>query len=217
MKKEKVGVTVESQYDPTRVKREEVVLQEMLGEHGHQFADHSSTDVKKHAASARGADLHREGRTNGQGRQDRVSPETRHWTHRDLRSRHAEPEARSGCRTRSFWRTSVPAHVRRLQAGRGRRPGAHRVPQQGLLQGDHRRACRPTFATRAASTRSRCGQATGKRVDIRDPGGRGRALPAGRHQLYGQQGAAATPKPSVGSSQMKDGDFFNYDRCSGKA
>jgi outer membrane protein insertion porin family len=38
MKKEKVGVTVESQYDPTKVKREEVVLQEMLGEHGHQFA-----------------------------------------------------------------------------------------------------------------------------------------------------------------------------------
>jgi outer membrane protein insertion porin family len=38
LKKEKVGVTVESQYDPTRVKREEVVLQEMLGEHGHQFA-----------------------------------------------------------------------------------------------------------------------------------------------------------------------------------
>ena len=37
-KKEKVGLTVESQYDPTRVKRAEVVLQEMLGEHGHQFA-----------------------------------------------------------------------------------------------------------------------------------------------------------------------------------
>ena len=37
-KKEKVGVTVESQYDPTRIKRAEVVLQQMLGEHGHQFA-----------------------------------------------------------------------------------------------------------------------------------------------------------------------------------
>jgi outer membrane protein insertion porin family len=37
-KKEKVGLTVESQYDPTRVKRAEVVLQQMLGEHGHQFA-----------------------------------------------------------------------------------------------------------------------------------------------------------------------------------
>ncbi len=37
-KKEKVGLTQESQYDPTRVKRAEVVLKEMLGEHGHQFA-----------------------------------------------------------------------------------------------------------------------------------------------------------------------------------
>ena len=37
-KKEKVPLTVESQYDPTHVKRAEVVLQQMLGEHGHQFA-----------------------------------------------------------------------------------------------------------------------------------------------------------------------------------
>ncbi len=37
-KKEKVGLTVESQYDPTRVKRAEVVLRQMLSEHGHQFA-----------------------------------------------------------------------------------------------------------------------------------------------------------------------------------
>lgn len=45
-KKEKVGISVESQYDPTRVKRAEVVLNEMLGEHGHQFAT-IRTDVKK--------------------------------------------------------------------------------------------------------------------------------------------------------------------------
>ena len=44
-KKEKVGVTVESQYDPTKVKRAEVVLQEMLGEHGHQFAN-IKTEIK---------------------------------------------------------------------------------------------------------------------------------------------------------------------------
>jgi outer membrane protein insertion porin family len=44
-KKEKVGLTVESQYDPTRVKRAEVVLQQMLGEHGHQFAS-IKTEVK---------------------------------------------------------------------------------------------------------------------------------------------------------------------------
>ncbi len=37
-KKEKVGLSVESQYDVTRIKRAEVVLKQMLGEHGHQFA-----------------------------------------------------------------------------------------------------------------------------------------------------------------------------------
>jgi outer membrane protein insertion porin family len=37
-KKEKVGLTVESQYDPTRIKRAEVVLRDLLAEHGHQFA-----------------------------------------------------------------------------------------------------------------------------------------------------------------------------------
>lgn len=37
-KKAKVGVTVESQYDPTRIKRKEVVLKGLLAEHGHQFA-----------------------------------------------------------------------------------------------------------------------------------------------------------------------------------
>jgi outer membrane protein insertion porin family len=45
LKKEKVGLTVESQYDATRIKREEVVLREMLGEHGHQFAT-IRTEVK---------------------------------------------------------------------------------------------------------------------------------------------------------------------------
>ena len=37
-KKEKISFSVESQYDPTVVKRAEVALQQMLGEHGHQFA-----------------------------------------------------------------------------------------------------------------------------------------------------------------------------------
>jgi outer membrane protein insertion porin family len=44
-KKEKVGLTVESQFDWTRVKRAEVVLKEMLGEHGHQYAT-IRTEVK---------------------------------------------------------------------------------------------------------------------------------------------------------------------------
>ncbi len=37
-KKEKVGLSVEGQYDPTRIKRAETVIKDMLAEHGHQFA-----------------------------------------------------------------------------------------------------------------------------------------------------------------------------------
>jgi len=37
-KKEKVGLSVEGQYDATHIKRAETVIKEMLAEHGHQFA-----------------------------------------------------------------------------------------------------------------------------------------------------------------------------------
>src|SRR5215472_4509796 len=38
-KDKKVGLTVESQFDPTKIKKAEVVLKELLGEHGRQFAN----------------------------------------------------------------------------------------------------------------------------------------------------------------------------------
>jgi outer membrane protein insertion porin family len=44
-KKEKVGLSVESQYDPSRIKRAETVLKDILAEHGHQFAT-IKTEVK---------------------------------------------------------------------------------------------------------------------------------------------------------------------------
>ena len=44
-KKEKVGFSVESQYDPTKIKRAEAVVKELLAEHGHQFAS-IKTEVK---------------------------------------------------------------------------------------------------------------------------------------------------------------------------
>ena len=37
-KERKVGLTQESQYDPTKVKHAEVVIEELLAAHGHQFA-----------------------------------------------------------------------------------------------------------------------------------------------------------------------------------
>ena len=44
-KKEKVGLSVESQYDPTKIKRAETVIKQLLSEHGHQFAT-IKTEVK---------------------------------------------------------------------------------------------------------------------------------------------------------------------------
>ena len=44
-KKEKVGLTVESQYDPSKIKRAETVIKSLLAEHGHQFAT-IKTEVK---------------------------------------------------------------------------------------------------------------------------------------------------------------------------
>ena len=38
-KQNKVGLTVENQYDPTKVKKAEVTLKELLSEHGRQFAN----------------------------------------------------------------------------------------------------------------------------------------------------------------------------------
>jgi outer membrane protein insertion porin family len=37
-KERKVGLSVESQYDPTKLKKAEVTIKELLAEHGHQFA-----------------------------------------------------------------------------------------------------------------------------------------------------------------------------------
>jgi len=44
-KKEKVGLTVESQYDPAKIKRAETVIKQLLAEHGHQFST-IKTEVK---------------------------------------------------------------------------------------------------------------------------------------------------------------------------
>jgi outer membrane protein insertion porin family len=49
-KERKVGLTVESSFDPTRIKKAEVVLRELLGEHGRQFA-HVTPQYERIAAS----------------------------------------------------------------------------------------------------------------------------------------------------------------------
>src|SRR5205085_2045710 len=45
-KKAKVGLSQESQFDMTKIKRAEVVLKELLAEHGHQYAT-VRTEIRK--------------------------------------------------------------------------------------------------------------------------------------------------------------------------
>ena len=52
-KERKVGLSVESQFDPTKIKKAEVVLRELLGEHGRQFAK-SNTRVREDRVEQRG-------------------------------------------------------------------------------------------------------------------------------------------------------------------
>ncbi len=51
-KERKVGLSVESQFDPTRIKRAEVVLKELLGERGRQFAKIAPTYERIPATNA---------------------------------------------------------------------------------------------------------------------------------------------------------------------
>jgi outer membrane protein insertion porin family len=51
-KDRKVGLSVESQFDPTKVKRAEVVLKELLAEHGRQFASVKPTYERISATNA---------------------------------------------------------------------------------------------------------------------------------------------------------------------
>src|SRR5258708_39012257 len=52
-KQDKVGLVVESQYDPTRIKKAEVSIKGLLSEHGRQFAT-IRTEVRESPAAAVG-------------------------------------------------------------------------------------------------------------------------------------------------------------------
>ena len=136
-KKEKVPLSVESQYDPTEVKRAEVVLQEMLGEHGHQFAT-IKTEIK--TVPPAGVILNfrvKEGPTVKVGH---IEFQGNHALNaRDLRNamKNLKP---IGIPHSIFLENIFSAYLRRQQAGRRRRAGSVGVSQPGLLHGHYRGA-----------------------------------------------------------------------------
>ena len=65
-KERKVGLSVENQYDPTKIKKAEVALKELLAEHGRQFAT-IRTEVRPIPPAAVGITFRGQRRTEGEG------------------------------------------------------------------------------------------------------------------------------------------------------
>lgn len=83
-KKAKVGLSVESQYDPTRVKRAETVVKELLAAHGHEFAT-IRTEIKSIPPASVSVNFNiKEGPKVKVGRIEFTGNE--HLTHRQLRA-----------------------------------------------------------------------------------------------------------------------------------
>ena len=146
-KKAKVGLTVESQFDETRVKRAEDVLKDLLSEHGHQFAtirtgdqDDSSVVGGDHVPIKEGptvkvGKIAFDGNYNLSSR-DAARRDGEHAADRDSALDHSgEP---------------VCADVRRQQAGRGHGAGAPGVPATAATSRRRPAKRRPMCATRAA-------------------------------------------------------------------
>ena len=143
-KERKVGLSQESQYDPTRVKKAEVVIKELLAAHGRQFATirtevHpippaavSVTFVVKEGPKVKVGSIIFEGNKN-------LKP-------RELRS--AMKNLRPIGIPHSIFLENLFARDLRLhQAGRGRGARPLRVPDAGLLQSDRQRSARRRSAT----------------------------------------------------------------------
>ena len=83
-KDRKVGLSVESQFDPTKIKKAEVVLKELEAEHGHQFADGQAHLRENPRHQRRQAHLHHRRRPEGQGRHDHLSRATTRFSDRKI-------------------------------------------------------------------------------------------------------------------------------------
>ena len=135
-KKEKVGLSVDSQYDPTRIKRAETVIKELLAEHGHQFAT-IKTEVKTIPPASVQVNFNiKEGPVVKVGRIQFAGQRT---PQRALPApRDEEPQAHRHSLF-GHLRGPVPADLRLLKARRGYGAGAPGLPRQRL-----RERCRRT-------------------------------------------------------------------------
>ena len=136
-KEQKVGLTQESQYDPTKVKHAEVVIKELLAAHGHQFATVRSEVRPIPPAAVALTFVVKEGPKVKVGKikfEGNKAIKSARTAQRD-----EEPEAH---RHSALHLPGEPvrAHLRLHQAERRRRTRPLLLPDQGLLQGAGRRS-----------------------------------------------------------------------------
>jgi outer membrane protein insertion porin family len=130
-KQDKVGLVVESQYDPTRIKKAEVSIKALLAEHGHQFAT-IRTEIRQIPPAAVGITF-----VIKEGPKVKVG-KIKFEGNKAVKSRfargHEEPEAGRHSALHLPGK-HFRQDLRRHQAGRRHRAGARRVPEPRLLQG----------------------------------------------------------------------------------
>ena len=90
-KKEKVGLSVESQYDPTKIKRAETVLKD-IARRARAPVRHHQDRSQDDSAGLGAGELQHQGRPHGEGGQDRVHRQPAHQR-ADAAPLHEEPEA----------------------------------------------------------------------------------------------------------------------------
>jgi outer membrane protein assembly factor BamA len=105
-KERKVGLSVENQYDPTKVKKAEVSIKELLAEHGRQFSTIRTESVRFRPPPSASRFVIKEGPKVKVGKiRFRGQQERRYAV---VARRHEELASPSASRTPSSWKTSSP-------------------------------------------------------------------------------------------------------------
>ena len=183
-KKEKVGLSVESQYDPTKIERAETVLARCWPSTA-TSSPSSRLDVKTIPPASVQVNFNiKEGPTVKVGKIKFTG--NQHLSSLYLR-RSMKNLKPIGIPYSIIFENLFAADLRRLQARRRHRARPPGLPRQGLRQRGGRRAADPDSRRRRPELVHLPAQ-RGKRIDILHAHRRGRALPARHHHLHRQQG-----------------------------
>ncbi len=204
-KKAKVGISVESQYDPARIARAEVVLKGLLAEHGHQFATVNYEIKTIPPARVNLTFIVKEGPTVKVGRVDFEG--NRSIPSRVLRAsmKNTRPVGiphsvvLENLFARTFDATKLDEDVERMRQAYRERGYFKMQPGEPATQVRNSGGINP-FTLRPS---------TGKRIDIRVPVEEGDRYRLGGLNFTGYDKSKFNAAALRGQFTQKDGEFFN--------